>query len=424
MIWDDLVSKPENKTSLDMFAYRRAAISAGRLEKWDVAECIFRDAIALSDAEDLRTTAFGLRVDCALALSHGGAPRKAIEFLLETIATLPASAGDEGDPQWEALQRAATEVSRQIEKSVWDKAAASRIQLGYASTPALTVEKSELDQPLRTAILRAEVAKLGAVMGISSSQLRSSGLELLGRSDYPLVRWFSAEAVLASALASGAETGFVKGLIVLDGTIEAFQNVNGSVLTDDARNSEDHLKSPEGWFGLLVAGLVCADSNILPYVDLWLKECKSMPTRYQGLEDLIEEFKHGASVPANELRNMVWNTNATNGTRCSAAAMLLKGPLSPSDRLYTQGFLTSALVSDKSYRIQELFNIHVAIRFSDACEKIAENPFSLAAPRVAVPILKNAIFQVRASTGTLRTLLLAACEALRQPLGDFMDRVR
>jgi hypothetical protein len=423
-IWDELISRSESKTTLDVFAYRRAAISAGRLEKWDIAERIFRDAIDMGDAEHLLATTFGLRLDCALAMSHGGMPRKAAALVLEAIATLPANAADENDPQWEALQRAATEVIRQIDKAVWSKGASSKIHLGYASTPALCVEKSEPGQAMRTAMLKAEVAKLCAVLGISSNQLPSDELEILGKSAYPFVRWLSAEAFFSRSLANGAGAGFVRALITLDGTFETFLKLNGAMLTADVGENADIPNAPETWFGLLVAGLVCADFNILPHLDLWLEECRSLPARYKGLEKIIEEFKRGASVPVNELKNMVWNRNTPNSMRCGAAAMLLQDHLSPSERLLTQGLLTSALVSDKSYVCQELYNIHVAIRFSVAWEKVAENPFLLAAPRASVPILKAAIFQVRASTGTLQRLLLAACEALGQSLGDFMDRVR
>ncbi|CAE6866444.1 hypothetical protein R75461_08304 [Paraburkholderia nemoris] len=116
-LWSRLVSV--SQPALDPFAYRRAAISAARLGMWEKAAEIFRSAAAATDLVEYSWTRFGLQVDGALAASLGGRQRIAAEILAEAVNSLPASAADEGDEQGEALQRAASEVYRRIEKVLW-----------------------------------------------------------------------------------------------------------------------------------------------------------------------------------------------------------------------------------------------------------------------------------------------------------------
>ena len=62
-IWDELVENPSKIDVLDPFAYRRAAMSAARLARWDKAADIFKDAISSIEPETFAWTRFGLTID-------------------------------------------------------------------------------------------------------------------------------------------------------------------------------------------------------------------------------------------------------------------------------------------------------------------------------------------------------------------------
>jgi hypothetical protein len=73
--------------------------------------------------------------------------------------------------------------------------------------------------------------------------------------------------------------------------------------------------------------------------------------------------------------------------------------------------------------MQELFNRHVAICFSESWRRHAQNGFQFYSPRTSVPLILGAIEEIERGSGTLKNLLNAASLALKQPLGDFMERV-
>ena len=118
------------------------------------------------------------------------------------------------------------------------------------------------------------------------------------------------------------------------------------------------------------------------------------------------------------------NTVNPATVRCGAAAKLLLGMPVVSKTLQLQGFLTSALVSDVSATRQELFNHHVARCFAASWRAHAQNRFQFYSPSTSVPALLCVLDDVECgSGGTLKRVLVTAATALRQPLGDFMERV-
>jgi len=91
--------------------------------------------------------------------------------------------------------------------------------------------------------------------------------------------------------------------------------------------------------------------------------------------------------------------------------------------LQTQAFLTSALVSDQSYTRQELFNRHVARNFTYSWCVYVQNRFQFYSPRTSILTLLRALNGIEDGNSTLKSVLIAAVNALEYPLGKFMDRV-
>lgn len=421
--WGRLVA--ESQLVQDPFAYRRAAISAARLGQWVQSEEIFRDAAALAGTLADGWTRFGLLVDCALVAALGGNPRRAVEVLAQAIMSLPASASDEGDGQGEALQRAASEVCRYIENVLWNPSEAKpKFQPGYSSNPTIRIAKSTAGQGLRSVLLRNHVAKLAACLGVGAPLTETLAVAGLA-SPYPYAQWLAAEARLAASFANGAGAEFIRCFVQFVAATTTIQNLGMRAMEEHSASVISELGDASQWLGLLVAGMCCAGPSLSDHLEQWLDECGGTFTAPDGLDALIQQLKTGAHE---ETRHLLWSlaandSNAT-GTRCGAAAKLILQPLRPNELLQIQGLLTSATVSDASTTCQELFNLHLARRFALQWMPILQNPFQLPTPRTTVPAITAAIADVTSGCGTLRNLLKSISQALGQPLGEFMSRVR
>jgi hypothetical protein len=196
-----------------------------------------------------------------------------------------------------------------------------------------------------------------------------------------------------------------------------------SPLDPDEGPASDLVVAPEQWFGLLVAGIICGSNNLLPNLNIWLGESVQELGADAPLTNAVQMLLSGASGAQDTLETTLQNTGNPATVRCGAAARLLCNGQVASMTLELQAFLTSALVSDKSFARQELFSLHAARRFAAAWPAHTENRFQFSCPRITVPTLLHTVDGIMTGTGTLKSLLQAASNALGQPLGSFMERV-
>jgi len=425
-IWRQLAADPVSKTTLDPFAYRRAGMSAARLKRWNEAGKIFRAAADSVQSGTLDLTKFGLRVDAALSVSLGGNQAEAANLLAEAALSLPAEAATEGDERWEAVQRAAVVVCRSIENRAW-KATEDELQFepGFTSSPDLKVPKAEIGQAVRNEMTRAQILKLATTLMDNPLGLTQE-LEALEGSRYFLVRWFVAEARLAMAYSTGPGTGFVEALLAFDTAIAELpvkRKQGLSPLEPDDGPESNLPDSPERWFGLLCAGVICTGSDLLAHLKSWIETSKRLLGREAALTNNIQLLLDGASSSADLLQPATKDSSLPPPVRCGAAAQLLRGQLSAEKTLQLQAFLTSGLVMDDSFSCQQLFNRHVANCFADPWRTHAKNSFQFYSPSTSVPKLLQTVDLIENGSGTLKSLLVAASNALRQPLGDFVERV-
>ena len=425
-IWRQLTRNPASKTALDPFAYRRAGMSADRLKQWDEAGKIFLAGASSVQPGFLDVTKFGLYVDAALAVSLAGNQAAASNLLAEAVLSLPAEASTEGDERWEAVQRVAVGICRFIENSVW-KPTEARLQFdpGYASSPDLKVSKSEAGQAARTEMTRVQILKLTTTLVTNPPGLAQE-LETLEGSRHVFVRWFAAEARLALTYGTGAGSGFVEALLAFDTAVADLSAKKKQVLSplvpDDGPESNLPV-SAERWFGLLCTGVICTGPDLLTHLNSWLDTSSRLIGEEATLTNNIRLLIKGASLLVELLDPATIDTSSPSAFRCGAAARLLLEMPPAEKTLQMQGFLTSGLASDDSFASQELFNLHVARCFADSWRKHAHSRFQFYSPSTSIPVLLGTLDGVERGSGTLKSLLLAAANSLRQPLGEFMDRV-
>jgi hypothetical protein len=155
----------------------------------------------------------------------------------------------------------------------------------------------------------------------------------------------------------------------------------------------------------------------------WLDTSHRILGEKAVLTNNIKLLFEGASLPVEFLNPTIIDTSSPAALRCGAAARLLLEMPAAEKILQMQVFLTSGLVSDNSFASQELFNLHVARCFADSWRKHAHNRFQFYSPRTSIPTLLDTIDRIECGNSTLKSLLLSAANSLRQPLGEFIDRV-
>ena len=422
-IWAQLTSSQASTSLLDAFAYRRAGISAARLKRWAEAEQIFLAAAAPLTPGPLELTKFGLQVDATLIAFLRGDHATASRILVEAVLALPAEAAAEGDLRRDAVQRIAFEVCTTIEKSYWKRESFElRVKVGDASSPNLRAPKAEAGQTARNELIRAQVVHLAATLGVGPPSIADE-IETLSCSKYVYVRWLASQARLALSYASGSGTGFVRALIAFETELVDLSTKQDRLIEPDAGPALNLTISPERWVGLLAAGIVCSGSDLLSNLAIWLNESSQELGTDTPLTNAIRLINDGASRPAEILWETVQDTENSGMVRCGTAARLLLDMPVASKTLELQAFLTSAAVSDLSFARQDLFNLHVARRFAGAWRAQSENRFQFSSPRTSVPALLRTVHDVEAGTGTLKSLLQAASNALGQSLGSFMKHV-
>ncbi|MEP6889355.1 MAG: hypothetical protein ABI955_01505 [Nitrospirota bacterium] len=345
--------------------------------------------------------------------------------MTEAVLALPPEAAAEGDLRWDAVHRTAVEICKTAEISFWKRKSTDlRLKVGDASSPNLKSHKPEPGQAARNELMRIQVLHLAATLGVGPLSL-ADAVEQLSGSRYLYVRWLAAEARLALSYANGAGTGFIRALVGFAKSY-AHLSIKGktlSILDPDEGPASNLVIAPEEWFGLLAAGSICAGNNLLPNLDTWLEESSQEVGADAPLTKAVRMIIEGTSGATDILEANLKNTSNPATIRCGAAAMLLCNGAVASKTLQFQAFLTSALVSDKSFARQELCNLHAARRFGSAWRTQAENQFQSSCPRITVPKLLRTVDGVVAGSATLKDLLLAAANALGNPLEDFVGRV-
>jgi len=425
-IWQQLNNDPVKRTFLDPFAYRRAGLSATRLKQWEKAGQIFRDGADSIQPGSFDLIKFGLLVDAALSVSLGGDQTAAAMLLVDAVLVLPVEATREGDERWEAVQRAAVAVCRKIENSLWNPLEAkTQFDPGYASSPDLKVSKVEPGQAARNEMTRVQILHLASTIAKNPAGFASE-LEVLAGSRYFFVRWMAIEARLALAYSTGAGAGFVETLLAFEkATAEFSANMRqGMFLLDPDDGSKSSLPvTPERWFGLLCAGAVCAGKDLFAHMNIWLDESKRLLGEQAVLTNNIQLLLQGFLLPSEQLQSAINNEGSPSPMRCGAAAQMLRGEMPAVKTLQIQLFLSSGFVSDESFARQCLFNCHVARCFADAWRVHAQSRFQFYSPSTSVPALLTTLDKVEHGSGTLKNVLVAASNALRYPLGKFMERV-
>lgn len=423
-VWESLVSEPEAAKAIDAFAFRRAGISACRLERWPQAEHYFLAGSAVQAEYCLPITRFGLVVDACHAAALGGAPQHAARMLSDLLADLPAPAWEDGHEDWEALFRVVNGVCNLIEAvAKREDISTLRLPFGKASVPGLSFGPSQPNQVLRTQLAIARAGLLASQLGDISPGYRAQ-LEALQTSNFPLVRLLVAKAMLAFEFNTGAGAGFVGALAAFErafNTIASLPDRQQAVQGDggDTPPTESKLNI-EGWFAVFAAGAICCDDPAQA-VTAWRDEAFRTWGAGSPVVTALADMCRGLALSDQAARDVVSRrVERSIGETFGAALALMRGTaLSPEETFRIQVLLVSATVCfSEGLMLQMTFGRAVARRFTGVWKSLASSPFLLSSPRTSVSALIGSISAIEKGTGSIRSLLVAAARAVGADLGE------
>lgn len=431
-IWSKLTSDPVTRATLDPYAYRRAGMSAARLKQWEKAGQIFLEGADSIQPGSLELTKFGLCVDAALAISLGGNQTTAAKLLSDAVLSLPAEAATDGNEHWEALQRVAVSVCSTIEDAVWKPTEVKPpCECGYASSPGLKFGKTDHDQKpdpgqaARSELTRVQILRLASTL-VKNPAGGAQVLEVLAVSKYFYVRWMASEARLSLLFSTGAGDGFIEALLAFDrctNELVAKKQQNASLLEPDAGPNLALPITPQRWFGLLCAGVICSGPELVAHLNTWRDDSIRLLGDDAVLTNQIRLLLTGASQPPEFLASTINDPAFPMPVRYGAVAQLLWSGLPAKKTLQLQALLTSGLMRDDIFARQLIFNRHIARCFADAWRTLAQSRFQFCSPSTSVPALLNVLDGIEYGNATLKNVLVAASSALKEPLDSFIDRV-
>lgn len=430
--WSQLASDPENRATLDPYAYRRAGMSAARLKQWEKAGQIFLEGADSIQSGSLELTKFGLCIDAALALSLGGSQTAAAKILSDAVLSLPAEAAADGNEHWEALQRVAVSVCSTIEEGVWKPTEIKPpCECGNASSPGLKFIKADpgkrVDpgQAARSELTQVQVLRLVSTL-VKNPAGVARELEVLASSRNFYVRWMASEARLSLLFSTGAGDGFIEELLAFDrNTTELMVNKQkgASLLEPDDGPNLTLQITPQRWFGLLCAGVICSGPNLVAHLNIWLDDSIRFLGDDAVLTNQIRSLLMGASQPPEFLTSTINDPASPMPVRYGALAQWWNCGLPAKNTLKAQALLTSGMMRDESYARQQIFNRHIARCFADDWRTHAQNRFQFCSPSTSVPVLLATLDGLEHGNATLKSVLVAASSALGEHLELFIERV-
>jgi hypothetical protein len=426
-VWRRLRADKANIATLDAFAYRRAAISAARLERWSEAAEFFIAGASTASSLPTEPTRFGLMAEAALALSWAGLFAGAAQMLVNAIEILPDESAEEGNVRWEATLRVTSEVCRTVEARAFGSPIRDeKVVAGWASSPNLTLGKPSPGQPARALLVRAEILRLAATICVHGPDISAPILNLL-TSRYPVVRWLAAEARLALTYRRDDEPDFISAVLAFERELINQVDIkkrDGDVLDQDAGSDTlSNIDHPEISFPFIVAAMVCAGPRLVERLAAWQDKSTRILGAAAPLTLSIESLLMGARQNSDLLERAVRDRGNNVNTRVGAAARLLLETPGVELTLQLQLFLASAMASDIALSNQRIWNKHVAQRFGKTWLALTGNPIQFIAPRKSIPAILAAINELETGAGSLGKLISAVQLGVRGPANSAIGKL-
>lgn len=427
-VWETLISEPEAARSIDAFAFRRAAISACRLQRWAQAECYFLEGSNRPPELTLPITKFGLVVDACYVVTLAGAPQRAARMLSDAFLHVPPPMWEDGHEDWEALGRVASTVCNLIEAvAKGEDTSKFTLAFGKASEPGLSFGASEPNQVLRTQLTITRLGLIASQLGDIPSDYRSL-LSDAAKSNFPLVRLFAAQAELAFEFNAGPGERFVETVARYERMLNCVASLPDRALAtqSDGGHTEPAVKTLNegGLFAVFSAAAICSE-HPQQAIAGWHDDSVAVWGPDSRIAKDLAEMSRGLALPVSEADEAVRpGVERSNGETIGAALVLVRaGTQGPQRTLRLQELLASAIVcSSEGLVLQSTFGRPIARRFAANWKVFTSSHFLFTSPRTTVPALEAVITAVEQGKASLRILLPKAAQSIGVVVGYAASR--
>lgn len=428
-VWNALISDSEAARSIDAFAFRRAAISACRLERWPQAERYFLEGSKRPPELTLPITRIGLVADASYVAALAGEPQRAARMLSDSFLNLPPQMWEEGHEDWEALGRVANTICNVIEAvAKGEDFSQFTLSFGKASEPGLTFGSPQPNQVLRTQLTIAQLGLIASQLGDIPDEYRAI-LNDTAKSNFPIVRLLAAQAVLAFEFNAGPSERFVEVVAKYERTFNGIASLpdRALVMQCDGGDTEPTVKELNngGLLAIFSAAGICCE-NPVQVLSVWQKDAAVVWGPDSQVAKGLADMFRGLVLPLSEASEAVRpGVERSIGEIVGAALALVRAEgQAPLRMLRLQELLASATVcSSEGLLLQSTFGRAIARRFAVTWKAFANSRFLLVSPRTTAPALEVTVTAVEHGKASIRVLLEKAAQAVGVVIGNATSRL-
>ncbi len=416
--WDCLVGRFGHAAISDPFAYRRAAISAGKLGQLNRASQLFEAGTQLVK-DGMYPTRVGLLVDASFCSFQAGNRRNCIALLAKAVLLLPQQASAEGDKQWEAIIQVANAVAHICTDSVRQQPGSAQmaIAIGRASDPGAATDAAEEGQALRVEILQSQVAYLEATCPDASLAVLECAQKLRS-SEYPIVRHFACKTLILQEATQGTSLeyiGYVSGLA------EAMASISKLCPSEDI--PEIPRAADETLLGLLVLGILLARSNPQELLSSWIEEVRA--SNDTSLLNVLERLQRGMSMASREAarESAAFESHDIVVNFGAALRVCRSDDVVAIELVIASLRIVSALKSGYALFLEPLLHQPVAQMLAVRLGRQLRMATQFSMPSLAIPAVDQTIRQVIAGNAGIRELIAVGCRVTGVNPGDALQQI-
>lgn len=414
--WDATIARFGPQAVTDPFAFRRAAISAGRIGQFDRASSLFEEG-AKQLVEGFEETRVGLLIDSSYCALRAGQRRHCSALLTRAVLLLPQEAWAEGQKRWEAIIQVANATAQLFEKPFQLRADGKPVEiaLGRASGPGVTVEDSTTGQALRIGLLETQVAYLEAHWPDAADVMFDRVSALLRGGDLA-TRLNGSKSFILRELVRGTSPDFL-------GYVLSMADVAAELHAQRYPGSTETVSSEEMLSGLLALGLLLAAGEPQELLERWLGEARSRDR--SSVVPVLERLQMGLSMPLSaaaeeavhgKSRDVVVNFGASVHV-CRSDEVQAHHLVVASLRFVT------ALRSGMSMFFAPSLHAPVARTLAERLNQQTRLPAQFTMPSVAVPTITQTVRQVRVGDAGLKEVLAVGCSVTGVNPGDALKQL-
>ncbi len=400
--WDANIARFGPQAVTDPFAFRRAAISAGKIGQFERAASLFEEGVKQL-VEGFEETRVGLLVDAAYCALRAGQRRRCSALLVRAVLLLPREAWAEGHKRWEAIIQVANLTAQLFETPgrLRPDGKPVEIGLGRASGPSVTVDSLTAGQALRIGLLETQVAYLEAHWA-DASDFVFERVSVLMRGDDLIARLNGSKSFILRELVRGASPDFL-------GYVLGMSNVAAELHVSRHPDSTQRASSEEMMSGLLALGLLLAAGEPQALLERWLADAQSL--NGSSVAPILERLQAGLGMALNAaLEEAVQGKSRDAVVNFGAAVRVCRSDEVQARPLVVASLrFVTALRSGMALFFAPSLNAPVARMLADRLNQQTRLRAQFTMPSVAVPTIVQTVRQVHAGEAGLKEVLAVGC---------------